>query len=162
VDQEALEKVLALPQVLTLDAAHRNEHSLEVHLPFLQVALGEFSVIPLLVGEAAPRDVGEVLDTLWGGSETCVVVSSDLSHYLDYDTAQHTDQRTAQKIESLDWEQLDGDEACGCRPVCGLLYAARRRGLRCHTVDLRNSGDTCGSRDRVVGYGAFVFTMDPN
>lgn len=157
VDQEALGQARTLPQVTTLDAAHQNEHSLEVHLPFLQIALGEFKLVPLVVGDATPREVGEVLNQLWGGNETCIVVSSDLSHYLDYETAQQTDLCTARVIESLKWEELETDQACGCRPIRGLLWVARERGLRCRAVDLRNSGDTYGLRDRVVGYGAFVF-----
>jgi len=160
VDQEALAQISRLPQVKTLDAAHRREHSLEVHLPFLQVALAGFKLVPLVVGEASAEEVGEVLDKLWGGDETAIVVSSDLSHFLDYQTAQQTDCETADRIESLNGEELGGDRACGCRPVGGLLRAAKSHGLRCHTVDLRNSGDTTGSRDRVVGYGAFVFTAD--
>jgi AmmeMemoRadiSam system protein B len=160
VDEQALARIRALPQVTTLDAAHRREHSLEVHLPFLQIALGEFKLVPLVVGEAAPDEVAAVLGKLWGGRETCIVVSSDLSHYHDYRTAQQMDRKTARTIESLDWQALGGDQACGCHPVRGLLCAAKERGLRCRAVDLRNSGDTSGSCDRVVGYGAFVFTED--
>ena len=158
VDEAALTRIRKLPQVTTLDAAHRHEHSLEVHLTFLQVALGKFKLVPLVVGDATAEEVGEVLNELWGGGETGIVVSSDLSHYHDYETAQQTDHETARIIESLNWQDLDGGQACGCRPVGGLLWAANKRGLHCHTVDLRNSGDTSGSRDRVVGYGAFVFT----
>jgi AmmeMemoRadiSam system protein B len=160
VDEEALARIRGLPQVTTLDAAHRNEHSLEVQLPFLQIALDEFKLVPLVVGDATPEQVGGVLNELWGGGETCIVISSDLSHYHDYQAAQPIDRETARAIESLNWLNLDGGQACGCRPICGLLWAARKRGLRCHTVDLRNSGDTAGSHDRVVGYGAFVFTED--
>jgi AmmeMemoRadiSam system protein B len=160
VDEEALARVRALPLVTTLDAAHQHEHSLEVHLPFLQIALGEFKLVPLVVGDAAPDEVGTVLNELWGGGETCIVVSSDLSHYHDYQTAQQMDRETARAIESLNWEKLDADQACGWQPICGLLRVAKERGLRCRTVDLRNSGDTSGGRDRVVGYGAFVFTED--
>jgi MEMO1 family protein len=160
VDEEALARIRALPQVTTSDAAHRDEHSLEVQLPFLQIALADFKLVPLVVGDAAAEEVGGVLNELWGGAETCIVVSSDLSHYRNYATAQQTDRETASIIESLNRENLDGDQACGCRPIGGLLRAAKSHGLRCHTVDLRNSGDTSGSRDRVVGYGAFVFTED--
>ncbi|MGO9586528.1 MAG: AmmeMemoRadiSam system protein B [Limisphaerales bacterium] len=158
VDEEALARVRALPLVTTLDAAHRHEHSLEVHLPFLQIALGEFKLVPLAVGDATANEVGAVLNELWGGRETCIVVSSDLSHYHDYQTAQQMDRETARAIESLNWEKLDADQACGCQPIRGLLRVAKERGLRCRTMDLRNSGDTSGGRDRVVGYGAFVFT----
>ena len=157
VDEEALARVRALPQVRTLDAAHQREHSLEVHLPFLQIALGEFKLIPLVVGDAAPDEVAVVLNELWGGGETCIVVSSDLSHYHDYRTAQQMDRETARSIESLNWQTLGSDQACGCQPIRGLLWAAKERGLRGRAVDLRNSGDTAGGRDRVVGYGAFVF-----
>jgi MEMO1 family protein len=160
VDEEALILVRALPQVTTLDAAHQREHSLEVHLPFLQIALGEFKLVPLVVGDATANEVGAVLNELWGGGETCIVVSSDLSHYHDYPTAQQMDHETARTIETLNWQDLGGDQACGCRPICGLLCVAKERGLRCRTVDLRNSGDTSGGRDRVVGYGAFIFTED--
>ena len=158
VDEEALARVRALPQVTTLDAAHEHEHSLEVHLPFLQIALGEFKLVPLVVGDAAPDEVEAVLNELWGGQETCIVVSSDLSHYHDYRTAQQMDRETARAIESLNGKELDADQACGCQPIRGLLRVVKDRGLRCRTVDLQNSGDTSGSRDRVVGYGAFVFT----
>ena len=159
VDMKALDLLLSrLPQVTTRDEAHRHEHSLEVQLPFLQVALGEFQLVPLVVGDATAAAVGEVLDTLWGGAETCIVVSSDLSHYLNYKTAQQTDSATARSIEALDWARLEGEQACGCRPIRGLLKVAKERGLCCRTVNLRNSGDTAGRRDRVVGYGAFVFT----
>jgi len=158
VDEEALARARALPPVTTLDAAHQREHSLEVHLPFLQIALGEFKLVPLVVGDATANEVGAVLNELWGGRETCIVVSSDLSHYHSYQTAQQTDRETARAIESLNWEKLDADQACGCHPIRGLLRVAKERGLRCRTVDLRNSGDTSGGRGRVVGYGAFVFT----
>jgi AmmeMemoRadiSam system protein B len=160
VDEEALVRARALPQVTTLDTAHQREHSLEVHLPFLQIALGEFKLVPLVVGDATAEEVGGVLNELWGGRETCIVVSSDLSHYHDYQTAQQMDRDSARTIESLNWQDLGGDQACGCQPICGLLWAAKERGLRCRTVDLRNSGDTSGSRDRVVGYGAFIVTED--
>jgi len=158
VDEEALAQIRTLPQVTTLEAAHRDEHSLEVHLPFLQVALGEFKLVPLVVGEATAERVGQVLNELWGGDETSIVVSSDLSHYHDYQTAQQIDGETARRIELLDGQGLGGDQACGCQPIGGLLRAAKAHGLRCRAVDLRNSGDTSGHRDRVVGYGAFVLT----
>jgi AmmeMemoRadiSam system protein B len=158
VDEEALARVRALPQVTTLDAAHQHEHSLEVHLPFLQIALGEFKLVPLVVGKAASDEVAAVLNELWGGRETCIVVSSDLSHYHDYQTAQQMDRETARAIELLNWQTLGSDQACGYQPIRGLLHVAKTRGLRCRTVDLRNSGDTAGGRERVVGYGAFVFT----
>jgi len=157
VDQEAVKKISLLPHVRVMDAAHAQEHSLEVHLPFLQEALGEFSLVPLVVGDAGPEEVGEVLDLLWGGPETLIVISSDLSHYHDYKTAQKLDRATSQAIEKLRPEDIDYDHACGRNPVNGLLHVARRLGLKAKTVDLRNSGDTAGSHERVVGYGAYVF-----
>ena len=157
VDEAALDQIRNVPAVTTLDAAHGHEHSLEVHLPFLQVALDEFKLVPLVVGDAAANEVEAVLNELWGGEETCVVVSSDLSHYREYRAAQQMDRDTARAIESLNWQELNDHRACGCQAICGLLRAAREHGLRCRTVDLRNSGDTSGRRDRVVGYGAFVF-----
>ncbi|MBI3570916.1 MAG: AmmeMemoRadiSam system protein B [Gammaproteobacteria bacterium] len=157
VDQEAVKKISDLPQVYVMDAAHAQEHSLEVHLPFLQEVLGEFSLVPLVVGDAEPGEVAEVFDLLWGGPETLIVISSDLSHYHDYKTAQRLDQATSQAIEQLRIEDIRYDDACGRNPVNGLLHVARRRGLKARTVDLRNSGDTAGSHDRVVGYGAYVF-----
>ena len=160
VDEEALAQARALPQVTTLDEAHCYEHSLEVQLPFLQTVLGEFKLVPLVVGDASAAEVGEVLNRLWGGAETCLVVSSDLSHFLGYKAAQERDRATARAIEALEWEELEGEQACGCRPIRGLLRAAREHGLRGRTVDLRNSGDTAGRRDRVVGYGAFTFTEE--
>ena len=157
VDQEAVKKISALPQVHVMDAAHMQEHSLEVHLPFLQEALGEFSLVPLVVGDAGPEEVAEVLEMLWGGPETLIVISSDLSHYHDYKTAQRLDRATSQAIEHLRLEDIQYDHACGRNPVNGLLRVARQHGLKAKTVDLRNSGDTAGSHDRVVGYGAYVF-----
>ncbi len=157
VDQEAVKKISHLPKVHVMDAAHAQEHSLEVHLPFLQEVLGEFSLVPLVVGDAEPGEVAEVLDLLWGGPETLIVISSDLSHYHDYKTAQKLDRATSQAIEQLRIEDIQYDQACGRNPVNGLLHVARRLGLKAKTIDLRNSGDTAGSSDRVVGYGAYVF-----
>ncbi len=158
VDRPAVERILRLPQVRVVDAAHEEEHSLEVHLPFLQKVLSEFSLVPLAVGDASAEEVAEVLDVLWGGAETLIVVSSDLSHYYDYETARKMDEATSRAIEALRPEGLDAESACGRVPVRGLLLAARRRGLRARTVDLCNSGDTAGSRDQVVGYGAYVIS----
>lgn len=157
VDRAAITAILDLPQVQVLDAAHAQEHSLEVHLPFLQAVLGEFSLVPLVVGDATPAEVGEVLERLWGGPETVIVISSDLSHYLDYETARRIDAATARAIEALEPEAIGYEQACGRNPVNGLLWVARRKGLHARTVDLRSSGDTAGPRDQVVGYGAWLF-----
>ena len=158
VDQAAIDSIAHLPQVKRLDAPHEWEHSLEVHLPFLQCVLGGFRLVPLSVGEATPDGVAEVLEVLWGGRETLLVVSSDLSHYYDYETARRLDAHTTRAIEELRPEGLDEESACGRVPARGLLVAAKRHGLRARTVDLRNSGDTAGPRDEVVGYGSYVFT----
>ncbi|MGZ6141788.1 MAG: AmmeMemoRadiSam system protein B [Myxococcales bacterium] len=134
-------------------AAHAREHSLEVEVPFLQLMLGQFRLVPLAVGD--PRAAEDALDQLWGGAETLVVVSSDLSHYLPYAAAKRMDAATAAQIVAL--RPVAEDAACGNAPVNALLAVARRRGLRCELLDLRNSGDTAGDRSRVVGYGAFAF-----
>ncbi|MFQ5618081.1 MAG: AmmeMemoRadiSam system protein B [Rhodospirillales bacterium] len=157
VDGDAARRVLALAQVQVFDATHADEHSLEVHLPFLQVVLDKFSVVPLVVGDASAEEVAQVLELLWGGPETLIVVSSDLSHYLGYEDARRMDQATCRAIENLDPAGIGRDQACGRVPVRGLLALARRRRLAVATVDLRNSGDTAGPRDQVVGYGAWVF-----
>lgn len=155
-DREGQEAVLALPQVAPLDAAHRDEHGLEVHLPFLQVVLGDFTLVPLVVGDASDEEVAQVIRAVWDDPGTLVVVSSDLSHYLDYASAKAMDRRTSESIEALDPAGLGRDSACGRIPIRGLLLEARRRGLKVSNVDLRNSGDTAGPRDQVVGYGAYV------
>lgn len=157
VDTEAVATTLTFPQVQAFDAADRSEHSLEVHLPFLQRVLQDFKLVPFVVGNATPQQVGEVLDALWGGDETLIVISSDLSHYHDYATARRLDRDTATAIEALDVRRIHSERACGCTPIRGLLDCAPRHRLHGHLLDLRNSGDTAGPRDQVVGYGAFVF-----
>jgi len=160
VNIEAVRQVQALPQVRELDEAHTHEHSLEVHLPFLQTVLGSFTLVPLAVGDATPEEVSQVLETLWDGPGTRFVVSSDLSHYYDFQTARRLDRATAKAIEALKPDGIGEEGACGRIPIRGLLQTARRHGLRARTVDLRNSGDTAGPRDKVVGYGAFVFEQN--
>lgn len=137
-------------------AAHAREHSLEVQLPFLQRLLPRAHVIPLVVGAARAAEVGTVLEALWGGDETAIVVSSDLSHYLPYAVARAVDAETAARVVALD-DTLAGEQACGAAGINGLTWAARRRGMRAAVVDLRSSGDTAGGREEVVGYGAFAF-----
>ena len=159
-DQEAMASIEPLPQVIVSDAAHALEHSLEVQIPFLQTVLSGFTLLPLAVGRASAAEVAEVLECLWGGDETLIVISSDLSHYLPYALARETDSNTARHIVALD-AHLDHQQACGATPVNGLLLAARRHGLRAQLLDLRNSGDTAGDRSRVVGYGAFSFSAEP-
>jgi AmmeMemoRadiSam system protein B len=148
---------LDIPGVQVFDESHQSEHSLEVHLPFLQAVLGDFYVVPIVVGDATPELVSQVLDALWGGPETLIVVSSDLSHYLNYDEARAIDAVTCEAIEDLDAGWINHDMACGATPVSGLLIAAKRHGMKVITLDLRNSGDTAGDRDYVVGYGAWMF-----
>ena len=155
-DAEGIERLRALPFVEVSDRAHALEHSLEVHLPFLQAVLGPFSLVPVVVGDASPAQAAQVFEAVWGGDETLIVVSSDLSHYLPYDSAQRRDRHTAEAILKLE-DGLAPEEACGAAPINGLLRAARRHGLAPELVDLRNSGDTAGDRSRVVGYGAFAF-----
>lgn len=155
-DTEALARLRQLPGVQVSDEAHALEHSLEVHLPFLQAVLGRFSLVPIVIGDAAPAEVARILELLWGGEETLVVVSSDLSHYLPYEAARRRDGDTARAILGLE-ATLVPDEACGAHPINGLITFARQRGLEVEGIDLRNSGDTAGGRDRVVGYGAFAF-----
>lgn len=157
VDRAAIQTLAALPQVRFLDEAHWYEHSLEVQLPFLQELLAAFTVIPVVVGDAGADEVAEAMEAVWGDAETLVVVSSDLSHYHDYDTARELDAATSQAIEQLRPEDIRYEHACGRNPVNGLLSMAKRLGLQGRTVDLRSSGDTAGPRDQVVGYGAYVF-----
>jgi AmmeMemoRadiSam system protein B len=145
----------ALPYVVVNPAAHAREHSLEVQLPFLQRVLPAFTLVPLVVGQASPAEVASVIETLWGGEETLVVISTDLSHYLPYELARSADQATAQAILSRD-TTLAPDRACGAAGLRGLLQVARRRDLAITQLDLRNSGDTAGDPSRVVGYGAFA------
>lgn len=143
------------PDLPRSDAAHAREHSLEVEVPFLQRVLRDFVLLPLAVGDAEPAEVANALAALWGGPETAIVVSSDLSHYLRYDAAQEADRETARRIERL--VPVPDDAACGAAPLNGFLLEAARRGMRGELLDLRNSGDTAGDRSRVVGYGAFAF-----
>lgn len=155
-DGVAMAQIRHLPQVCTSDEAHAWEHSLEVHLPFLQRTLAAFTLVPLAVGNATPAQVAEVLALLWGGDETLIVVSSDLSHYLNYAQAQAVDERTAGSILELQ-ACLNHQQACGATPVNGLLLEARARGLSPRLLDRCNSGDTAGDRNRVVGYASFAF-----
>lgn len=157
INQALIKQLQRLPQVKTLDSAHELEHSLEVQLPFLQIMLDDFDLLPLVVGDADMASVAEVLNLVWGGDDTLIVISSDLSHYHDYTTAQSMDKLTSKAIEQLQPEQIHSDMACGRNPVNGLLSLAKQKGLTATTLDLRNSGDTAGPRDKVVGYGAYVF-----
>ena len=158
-DTDAMRTISLLPQVVISGEAHELEHSLEVQLPFLQSVLSDFTLLPLAVGMATAEEVAEVLEAVWGGEETLIVISSDLSHYLPYATAQAVDEQTADDILRLH-QPIAHDHACGGTPISGLIIAARNHQLTPHLLDLRNSGDTAGSRDRVVGYAAFAFTEE--
>jgi AmmeMemoRadiSam system protein B len=158
-DTEAADAISRLPQVSISLEAHALEHSLEVQLPFLQTVLEDFTLLPLAVGMASADEVAEVLEAVWGGDETLIVISSDLSHYLPYATAQRVDKATTQAILKLE-QPIPHDQACGGTPVSGLILEAHRHHLTPHLLDLRNSGDTAGSHEAVVGYAAFAFTEE--
>ena len=158
-DRAAIDQLADLPQVTSSDAPHAKEHALEVQLPFLQAVLGEFQLVPLAVGEASAEEVAEVLERLWGGDDTAILVSTDLSHYHAYTEARRIDRATVDDILELKGP-LDHEQACGATPLNGLLQVARRKGLKPHLLDLRNSGDTAGDRHRVVGYAAIAFSAE--
>lgn len=155
IDTDAVRQALALPGMQLSDDAHAMEHSIEVHLPFLQAVLDDFTLVPIVVGVCPAREVEAAIDMLWGGDETLIVVSSDLSHFHAYRDAQVIDANTTARIEARE-TTLDDDEACGTFALNGLMLAAKKRGLKVRTLDVRNSGDTAGDRSRVVGYGAYA------
>ena len=156
-DTSAIENLLNLSQVHALEEAHAPEHSLEVHLPFLQTVLSnEFTLVPILVGAAVDDQVTEVLEAAWCDDETLLVVSSDLSHYHSYEIARLIDGETTKLIESFQEDQLTGERACGYQGIRGMLRIAKRRGLSVKALDIRNSGDTAGPHEQVVGYGAYI------
>ena len=161
VDRQAYQLLTAIPKVGFLDQAHGPEHSLEVHLPFLQKTLGPVPIVPLVAGDAPPEQVAAVLEALWGGPETLIVVSTDLSHFLEYEACRELDQATARCIAALDYGHIAPEGACGRVPVAGLLRLAAARSMSIRTLDVRNSGDTAGSKDRVVGYGAWALDEHP-
>ena len=154
VDVEALARV---PYVTPRADVHAQEHSLEVELPFIQKVAPNARVVPIAVSHANASDVGLLLDALWGGPETLIVISSDLSHYHGYADGRARDQRSVTKILAFD-PTLLGEDACGCTGLNGLAWVAQRRALRGELIDLRSSGDTAGSRDAVVGYAAIAFS----
>jgi AmmeMemoRadiSam system protein B len=156
-DVNAIRDVEKLSYVAPLDEAHSFEHSLEVQLPFLQETINNFSLIPLVVGDIQPEQLAELIGAIWGGAETVIIISSDLSHYHDYKSAQKMDLATAEAIASLSPSEISYDDACGQTGVNALLIIAKIKGLKVVQLDLRNSGDTAGSRDQVVGYGSWAF-----
>ncbi len=155
-DKTVIQNLVALPFVGYSDEAHHAEHSLEVQLPFLQTVLNDFKLIPIIVGEATAEQVEQVLELFYDDEEAVIVISSDLSHYHDYATAQRLDLETSLKIEQLNYQHLDYDSACGRIGVSGLLALAQKKSRQIETIDLRNSGDTAGDKSRVVGYGSYV------
>ena len=161
IDADAVRTLKALPYVGADAEAHRLEHSLEVQLPFLQKVIDDFVLTPLAVGRASAQQVAAAINLLWGSNETLIVVSSDLSHYLPYADARATDQATAQAIIELHTD-IDHHQACGATPVAGLNLLAQQRRLQPQLIDLRNSGDTAGDKQRVVGYGAFAYYEQPH
>jgi AmmeMemoRadiSam system protein B len=153
-DREAIERVLALPATSTSDQAHAQEHCLEVQLPFLQVVLSDFTLVPILVGRCPVETVARVLESLWDAA-TLVIVSSDLSHYHSYEEARQLDDQTSARILARE-DGLHGEEACGAAAINGLMRLAKDHDLVVTALDVRNSGDTAGDRQKVVGYGAYV------
>jgi AmmeMemoRadiSam system protein B len=158
-DKVAIASVADMQQVVVSYPAHAQEHSLEVQLPFLQSVLDNFEIVPFAVGDATAEEVAEVIEALWGGPETIVVVSSDLSHFLPYSVATEVDKSTVKNILNMQGA-LTHHQACGGTPVNGLILAAKKHHLHPHLLDLCNSGDTAGDKNRVVGYAAFAFTED--
>ena len=161
VDAQLRERLLAMPQVCASAEVHAREHSLEVHFPFIQTLFPRARVVPLVVGDAPPDQVAQVLAHCWGGPETAIVISSDLSHFHAYEEAARLDRATAEWIASSERPGLDPRRACGARGIDGLLALRSERALRLELLDLRNSGDTAGRRDRVVGYAAFAIHEGP-
>jgi len=155
--QKPLDALADLPGLIADDLPHMQEHCLEVQLPFLQLVLGEFELLPLVIGHSSAEQVAAVIEMLWDDPETLFVISSDLSHFHDYQTASVRDLATTSYIEALKGDRLNSKDACGYLPVQGLLQIAQKRNLQALTLDVRNSGDTAGSKDRVVGYGAYIF-----
>ena len=153
-DQDWQTQLLTLPGVIEFDQTHEQEHSIEIHLPFLQSLFNDFILLPVVVGDVAPHLVSQFIESIWS-DDTLIVVSSDLSHFLSYEAACRMDQQTAQHIERFATDEIGPEQACGCRPLNGLLHFAEQHDLQVNTLDLRNSGDTQGNKDRVVGYGAF-------
>jgi AmmeMemoRadiSam system protein B len=157
IDQAGQQQLSRLHYVHFFDQAHWQEHCLEVQLPFLQKVLNDFSLLPLLVGEASPEQVATALATFWDDPRSLLLISSDLSHFLSYQQAQQVDRKTCQAIEAMDISAIHNDQACGNRAVKGLLTLAKEKQMEVITLGLCNSGDTAGDHSRVVGYGSWAF-----
>ncbi|MCS3903498.1 AmmeMemoRadiSam system protein B [Methylohalomonas lacus] len=156
IDRELAERVRTMPDVVIDDTPHAAEHSIEVQLPFLQTLFRNFELLPVVVGDARATSVARLLEQVWGGPETRIVISTDLSHYQNYTAANAIDSATSAAIRTLQYEAIGPEQACGCMPLRGLLYYAREHGLRIDELARCNSGDTAGPRDQVVGYAAYA------
>ena len=156
-DREVISRLNQLPVVNEYDEAHLWEHSLEVQLPFLQKVLKQFKLVPLVIGQVDDEQVSNVIESFWQDKHTLILISSDLSHYLDYQQARQCDKATCEAIESLKPQNINYEQACGRSGIAGMLLSARKHHLKVRTLDLRNSGDTAGDKDRVVGYGCWIF-----
>ena len=161
-DKGLLDKIISLPFVRPLAEAHKKEHCLEVQLPFCQQLFPKFTILPLIVGETSEEEVAQLLAQIWGDEDTLVIISSDLSHYHAYDIAQHEDGKTTCSIDVLDYESIVHESACGYYPLRGFLYYAQQNKIRGLLLDARNSGDTAGGKDKVVGYAAYHFYQNLN
>ncbi len=159
-NRKTIEQLNQLPFVTEYDSAHQQEHSLEVQLPFLQKILTRFSLVPLVIGQTSDEQVHQLLEYLWNEPDTLFLISSDLSHYLDYESARKYDFATMKAIEQLKPDRIQYEQACGRSGIAGLLLTAKNHHLKVKTLDIRNSGDTAGSKDQVVGYGSWVFTKE--
>jgi AmmeMemoRadiSam system protein B len=158
IDHDTTDILKNLPCTIISDGVHAEEHSLEVHLPFIQLCLGEnVKIVPALTGNVSPSEVADFIESAWNSDDTVVAVSSDLSHYLPYDECKQADAKTTEAIENLDINAIDHDCACGRLAICGLLKVAQNKGLEAKTIDVCNSGDTAGDKTSVVGYGAWAF-----
>jgi AmmeMemoRadiSam system protein B len=155
IDRALCDDLLQSTEVTLADAPHAQEHSLEVQLPFLQVVLGDFELVPLVAGDASPAQTAAVLRNAWGDDATVVLISSDLSHYHPYEVAQHIDNETSELILRRS-PTLIGERACGAVCINGLLHLAKEQGFGIREIERMNSGDTAGDKRRVVGYGAFA------
>lgn len=155
-DRDAVALLLKENLAREFEPAHEHEHSLEVQLPFLKQVCPNARIVPLVCGDDNWQAARAALALLWGGDETAIVISSDLSHYHDYATAQRLDADTAKSVERRAAGDIDFEQACGATAINALLAIAAEKNLSCTTLDLRNSGDTAGPRSRVVGYGAFA------
>lgn len=157
IDQKAIQQLAALDQVVISESAHKEEHSLEVQLPFLQEVLNDFTLVPLVIGSVSSDDVAEVINLLWGDEQTLIVISTDLSHYHSYYEAKQLDRSTSDAVTNLRPELIDYEDACGRDGLKAIIAVASQKHLSANILDLRNSGDTAGDKDRVVGYGAYAF-----